>query len=101
MKISLDNLTEHAIEQMTRRRIPEWVMDALESYGDSIKCRDDGRKWGFSKESRRLVRRYLGKSALEGLSKYRNVYAVICNEKVVTVARSRTPIINRDKFYSH
>ncbi len=48
MKISLDNLTEHAIEQMTRRRIPEWVMDALESYGDSIKCLDDGRKWGFS-----------------------------------------------------
>jgi hypothetical protein len=96
MKTNLNNTTRHAIEQMTRRRIGAEVLDLLESYGESIKCRDGGKKLAFGKASRRLIRQDLGKATLKELSKHRTVYAVICNDKVVTVARSRSPIIKRD-----
>ncbi|MDP2227786.1 MAG: hypothetical protein Q8J78_09970 [Moraxellaceae bacterium] len=99
MQNSLNNLTRHAIEQMESRSIPELVVDFIESYGGSKKSRDGGRKCALTKASRRLIRRDLGKSALKELSKYRTVYAVTCNDKIVTVARSRSPIMDRSKFY--
>jgi hypothetical protein len=92
MKESKSNRTEHAIEQMARRNINEQILDMLESYGESAKCRDGGRKIAFGKASRTLIRREIGRKALRELSKYRNIYAVLCNERVVTVARSRTPL---------
>ena len=98
MQNRLNNLTRHAIEQMESRNIPELMVDFVLSYGDYKKSRDGGRKCAFSKASRHLIRRDLGKSALKELSKYRTVYAVICNDKIVTVARSRSPIMDRDRF---
>jgi hypothetical protein len=88
------NRTRHAIEQMTRRHISVEALDLLESYGDSIKCRDGGRKLAFSKGSRRLIRRELGCTALKDLAKHRCVYAVICADRIVTVARSRNPLFH-------
>jgi len=95
MNTTPNHMTRHAIEQMKRRNIAEATLDMLESYGDSIKCRDGGRKLAFSKASRRLIRQDLGKQALRGFSKHCCVYAVVCNGKVVTVARSRKPILDR------
>lgn len=92
MKESKSNRTEHAIKQMARRKINVEILDMLESYGESTKCRDGGRKIAFGKASRTLIRRELGRKALRDLAKYRNVYAVLCDEQVVTVARSRTPL---------
>ena len=71
MQNRLNNLTRHAIEQMESRNIPELMVDFVLSYGDYKKSRDGGRKCAFSKASRHLIRRDLGKSALKELSKYR------------------------------
>lgn len=86
------NRTRHALTQMTRRAIPVDVLDLLESYGESAKSRDGGRKIAFGKQSLSLIRKDLGRRALRDLTKYRTVYAVKCNERIVTVARSRTPL---------
>jgi hypothetical protein len=93
MKHDNSNKTNHAIEQMTRRDIPHEALDLLESYGESIKCRDGGRKIAFGRMSRTLIRQELGRAKLKEITKYRRVYAVICDERIVTVARSKKSLI--------
>jgi len=92
MRHDYSNTTVHAIEQMSRRDIPHEVLDLLESYGESVKCRDGGRKFAFGRSSRTLIRRDLGRTTLKEITKYRRVYAVMCDERIVTVARSKKPL---------
>ena len=94
MEIIKSNLTKHARERMTTRNIPIDIFDDLESFGELSKCRDGGYKLAFSKSSRSQIRKERGKTALKDLEKYKTLYAVMCNNKIVTVARSRTPLFS-------
>jgi hypothetical protein len=94
MEIIKSNLTKHARERMTTRNIPIDIFDDLESFGELRKCRDGGYKLAFSKSSRSQIRKERGKTALKELEKYKTLYAVMCNNKIVTVARSRTPLFS-------
>ena len=92
MKNHKSNCTNHAIEQMSRRNISEQLLDLLLSYGESIKCRDGGRKIAFGRNSRTLIRRELGSYVVRDINKCRRIYAVMCEEHIVTVARSKKPL---------
>jgi len=94
MEIIKSNLTKHARERMTTRNIPIDIFDDLESFGELRKCRDGGYKLAFSKSSRSQIRKERGKTALKELEKYKTLYAVMCNNKIVTVARSRIPLFS-------
>jgi hypothetical protein len=94
METIKSNLTNHARERMTMRNFPIDIVDDLDSFGDQIKCRDGGYKIAFSKRSRSQIRKERGKNALKVLEKYKTIYAVKCNNKIVTVARSRTPLFS-------
>ncbi len=81
-------LTMHACDRSASRNIPHGVIELILDYGDSVKARDDARKYSLSKQSMGRLKRDYGRPVVNALAQYRDAYVVMCEGRIVTVAWS-------------
>ena len=90
----LDPFTKHARDRSTARNIPGGVVDVVLRYGASVSARDGARKYAFSRESMRAIRKEFGREIAKAFETYRDVYVVEVNGKIITVAHARRALFH-------
>ena len=81
-------LTKHASERMQQRSIPPIVVEFLLDHGQPERGPGGAERFTFCKRSWRRLQREFGPAAGH-FERYRHVYAVVCDGRVVTVAYVR------------
>ena len=93
MNFSRD-MTKHAAQRASQRLIPEGVIDIILDFGESLRARDDARKYALSTASMRSIRSMFGRELSKAFQRYQTAYVVVVDEKIVTVAYARSPLIH-------
>jgi hypothetical protein len=89
MEVAMTNaagITEHAKSRLKNRAIPVAVLDLLDEFGTSIRC-CGAERMIFDKAARRRMERGLSPEGRRKAERWLNVYAVVSEGVVVTVAR--------------
>ena len=86
--------TKHACERSLSRSIPPGVVDLILEYGEPVKARDGAHKVCLSRTSLRTLKRVYGRPITSVLAAYRDVYVVLVDGRVVTVARAAKPLVH-------
>ncbi len=90
----VSSFTRHAWHRAAERSVPTSLVNLLLDYGESRDAGEGARKFAFSKTSLRHLKRDLGPSAVKNLDRYRKVYVVASEGKVITVAFARRPLFH-------
>ena len=85
-------LSNHARVRMQQRGIPRKAVDLLAAYGQ-IDHQRGSELFYFNKESRRALKRDLGRRSLRGYSKCLGTYMVCVGETIATVGHRYQRII--------
>ena len=82
------SFTRHARQRSAGRSIPQFVTEAILSYGNSWDAGAGARKFSLTKEGMRELRQDEGRSFTNTINAYRcrNVYVIASAGRVVTVA---------------
>jgi hypothetical protein len=94
MQTNSNFYTKHARDRITARNIPPGIVNLILDYGEPVKARDDAIKFALGKKSMRNLKHEYGRSIVKALAGFRNVYVVMRNGRLVTVARSKTPLVH-------
>jgi hypothetical protein len=94
MQTNHQHYSTHARQRCEERAIPRGIVDLILQYGEPIKARDEARKFCISKKGLRQIKRDYGPEISRALTNYRNVYIVLSEGCVVTVARSAKPLVH-------
>lgn len=86
--------TRHARERSTARAIPPMIAEMIVDYGRSRDAGDGARKYAFTKDSMRELRRIAGREVVKVLEPYRNrnAYVVAAAGRIITAAFASRPI---------
>ena len=80
-----EDFTKHGCRRSVERRIPPRLIEWLLTYGSPRHVRG-AEIWTFTKDGRKRLRRYLGDPVFSRLGKLLDIYAVVIDGRVVTVA---------------
>ena len=81
-------LTKHGAIRGQQRGIPPLVIDWLQAYGEETHDHRGGLILYFTKRSRRLLERDMGREPVRRMSEYLNCYAVIgANQELITTGK--------------
>jgi hypothetical protein len=81
------NSTRHAQARIQQRGIPPLVIELLERFGSSMRCKDAERLFFDNSARRRLTAHLGGHRGLSVIDRWLDVYAIVAdNGTVVTVA---------------
>lgn len=84
MRTSL-NSTKHAQARAQQRGVPPLISQWLEIYGEQHYDGRGGICFFFSKASRRMLERAVGREPLRQLGRYLDCYKVVCSTSGMTV----------------
>ena len=82
-------MTLHAKHRSQQRGIPQWVVEMILEYGEQRDCRDEGKSWILTGGSLRSIKRDYGAPTSCEIARFKNVYVVMVESAIVTVAFAR------------
>jgi len=87
-------ITKHAADRLQQRGIPQVLIDLLFQFGDIVHIGHGFERIHFQKRSQKKVRAYLGNRDNGWFDKYRGVYLIARDGKVITCGYQTKRILN-------
>jgi hypothetical protein len=78
--------TRHANVRMQQRSIPPAAVDVLLGFANPVRVRGHADRYEFDKRSWKRAKAYLGNDVARSFERYRDLYAIVADGRVITVA---------------